>query len=88
MFRIARFLIWVVAVGASTACTIPPQPLHKGFADLSTGLYIREMLTRRLISRVLIVPPAGLVGNWEHEMRHLFNLSFRIVSGGDARASV
>src|SRR6266700_784258 len=52
-----------------------------------TGLYIREMLTRRLISRVLIVPPAGLVGNWEHEMRSLFNLSFRIVSGGDARMS-
>ena len=54
---------------------------------IMTGLYIREMLTRRLISHVLIVPPAGLVGNWEHEMRHLFNLSFRIVSGGDARAS-
>src|SRR5712692_10203313 len=54
---------------------------------IMTGLYIREMLTRRLISHVLIVPPAGLVGNSEHEMRHLFNLSFRIVSGGDARAS-
>src|SRR5947207_12283197 len=54
---------------------------------IMTGLYIREMLTRRLISRVLIVPPAGLVGNWEHEMRSLFNLSFRIVSGGDARTS-
>jgi superfamily II DNA or RNA helicase len=52
---------------------------------IMTGLYIREMLTRRLISRVLIVPPAGLVGNWEHELRSLFNLSFRIVSGADAR---
>ena len=50
-----------------------------------TGLYIREMLTRRLISRVLIVPPAGLVGNWEHEMRYLFNLSFTIVNGNDAK---
>src|SRR5256884_1990006 len=54
---------------------------------IMTGLYIREMLTRRLISRVLIVPPAGLVGNWEHEMRSLFNLAFCIVSGGDARTS-
>jgi len=54
---------------------------------IMTGIYIREMLTRRLISRVLIVPPAGLVGNWEHEMRHLFHLSFRIVSGSDARSS-
>ncbi len=52
---------------------------------IMTGLYIREMLTRRLISRVLIVPPAGLVGNWEHEMRHLFNLSFTIVNGNDAK---
>src|SRR2546421_6890807 len=53
---------------------------------IMTGLYIREMLTRRLISRVLIVPPAGLVGNWEHEVRSLFNLPFRIVSGSDVRA--
>ncbi len=52
---------------------------------IMTGLYIREMLTRRLISRVLIVPPAGLVGNWEHELQHLFNLSFSIVSGSDAK---
>ncbi len=53
---------------------------------IMTGLYIREMLTRRLITRVLIVPPAGLVGNWEHELRTLFNLPFRIVAGADARA--
>ena len=53
---------------------------------IMTGLYIREMLTRRLISRVLIVPPAGLVGNWEHEMRSLFNLPFRIITGSDARS--
>src|SRR5947209_10109795 len=52
---------------------------------IMTGLYIREMLTRRLISRVLIVPPAGLVGNWEHELQHLFNLSFAIVNGSDAK---
>jgi superfamily II DNA or RNA helicase len=53
---------------------------------IMTGLYIREILMRRLISRILIVPPAGLVGNWEHELRTLFNLSFRIVDGSDARA--
>ena len=52
---------------------------------IMTGLYIREMLSRRLIRRVLIVPPAGLVGNWEQEMRKLFRLSFRIVRGKDAR---
>ena len=32
---------------------------------IMAGLYIREMLARRLIRRVLIVAPAGLVGNWE-----------------------
>ncbi len=53
---------------------------------IMTGLYIREMLTRRLISRVLIVPPAGLVGNWEHEMRNLFNLPFRIITSNNARS--
>src|SRR5438477_3020104 len=40
---------------------------------IMTGLYVREMLARRLIRRVLIVPPAGLVGNWERELRLLFN---------------
>ena len=52
---------------------------------IMTGLYVREMSSRRLIRRILIVPPAGLVGNWEQEMRKLFRLSFRIVRGEDAR---
>jgi len=53
---------------------------------IMTGLYIREMLSRRLIRRVLIVPPAGLVGNWERELRMLFRLHFRIAAGSDTRA--
>jgi SNF2 family DNA or RNA helicase len=52
---------------------------------IMSGLYIREMLSRRLLHRVLIVPPAGLVGNWRRELLTLFNLPFRIVSGNDAR---
>ena len=52
---------------------------------IMAGLYVREMLARRLVRRVLVVPPAGLVGNWRREMRDLFNLSFEIVSGSDAR---
>ncbi|HEV2235029.1 MAG TPA: SNF2-related protein, partial [Ktedonobacterales bacterium] len=54
---------------------------------IMTGLYIREMLARRLIRRVLIVPPAGLVGNWRHELETLFSLPFAIVTGADARAA-
>ncbi len=50
-----------------------------------TGLYVREMLLRRLIKRVLIVPPAGLIGNWEREMRTLFRMPLRVVTGSDGR---
>ena len=52
---------------------------------IMSGLYIQEMLSRRLLSRILIVPPAGLVGNWRRELLTLFNLPFRIVTGTDAR---
>lgn len=52
---------------------------------IMTGLYVREMLSRRLLRRVLIVPPAGLIGNWQREMQVLFNLSFNVVAGADAR---
>ena len=53
---------------------------------IMTGLYVREMLSRRLLRRVLVAPPAGLVGNWEREMRTLFRLPFRIAGGAEARA--
>ncbi|XYI02068.1 helicase-related protein [Sorangium sp. So ce1128] len=52
---------------------------------IMSGLLIREMLSRRLIRRVLVVPPAGLVTNWKREMRSLFRLPFEIVAGADAR---
>src|SRR5215469_16782194 len=52
---------------------------------IMSGIYIREMLSRRLLSRVLIVPPAGLVGNWQQELQKLFDLPFRILTGADAR---
>ena len=54
---------------------------------IMSGLYMREMLSRRLIARILVVAPAGLVGNWQREMATLFNLPFKIVSGNDARQS-
>jgi superfamily II DNA or RNA helicase/transcriptional regulator with XRE-family HTH domain len=50
---------------------------------IMTGLYIREMLSRHLIRRVLVVPPAGLVGNWKREMARLFSLRFREITGAD-----
>ncbi len=61
---------------------------HDSGKIIMIGLYIREMLTRRLISRVLIVSPAGLAVNWEHEMHILFNFPFTIVAGIDARGAL
>ncbi|MBE0537365.1 MAG: DUF3883 domain-containing protein [Phycisphaerae bacterium] len=52
---------------------------------IMSGLYIREMKARRLIKRILIVPPAGLIGNWQRELATLFSLQFRIIAGADAR---
>jgi SNF2 family DNA or RNA helicase len=54
---------------------------------IMTGLYVREMLSRRLLRRILIVPPAGLIGNWQREMQVLFNLPFTVVAGADAKNS-
>ena len=51
---------------------------------IMTGLYIQELLLRRQVERVLIVPPAGLIGNWERELRVCFRLRFRILSSADA----
>ena len=72
---------------------LPQSPLRFLLADdagagktIMTGLYVREMLSRQLIHRVLIVPPAGLVGNWERELWNLFHLQFNIISGADARS--
>jgi superfamily II DNA or RNA helicase len=53
---------------------------------IMTGLYLREMRARRLLKRILIVPPAGLIGNWQRELRTLFDMDFRIVTGTDARS--
>jgi superfamily II DNA or RNA helicase/DNA-binding XRE family transcriptional regulator len=53
---------------------------------IMTGLYIREMLNRQLIRRVLIVPPAGLVGNWLSELKKFFSLEFTEINGSDCRA--
>ncbi|MYK20109.1 DUF3883 domain-containing protein [Candidatus Poribacteria bacterium] len=51
---------------------------------IMTGLYIQESLLRRQVERILIVPPAGLIGNWERELRVCFRLQFRMLSSADA----
>ncbi len=51
---------------------------------IMTGLYIQELLLRGQVERILVVPPAGLIGNWERELRLCFRLNFRILSSNDA----
>ena len=71
---------------------LPQDPLRFLLADdagagktIMAGLYLREMLLRGRVQRVLIVPPAGLVGNWKRELHTLFHLDFQIVAGRDTR---
>lgn len=52
---------------------------------IMAGLYLREMLSRRRLRRILVVPPAGLIGNWRSELAKFFRLDFRIVRGSDAK---
>ena len=54
---------------------------------IMSGLYIRESLARRRLRRVLIVPPAGLVGNWNRELRELFGLNFKVATSRDAASA-
>ncbi len=50
---------------------------------IMAGLVIREMLLRRMARRMLVVAPAGLVGNWQTELQRFFGLQFRIIAGRD-----
>ncbi|MBX9721392.1 MAG: DUF3883 domain-containing protein, partial [Candidatus Obscuribacterales bacterium] len=50
---------------------------------IMTGLYIREMINRGRIKRVIICSPAGLTWNWRRELKHFFDLDFTILRGAD-----
>ena len=69
---------------------LPQNPLRFLLADdagagktIMTGLYIREMVNRGRLSRILICCPAGLTWNWRRELRHFFDLDFKILRGSD-----
>lgn len=66
---------------------LPRQPLRYVLADdpgagktIMAGLYIRELLMRADVRRVLIVAPGGLVDQWQDEMFEKFGLMFTIFS--------
>jgi transcriptional regulator with XRE-family HTH domain len=48
-----------------------------------TGLYVRDMLIRGLIGRVIIIAPEITLGSWEHAMSTHFNLRFKLITNID-----
>ncbi len=50
---------------------------------IMAGLLILELLKRGRIKSVIIICPAGLTWNWRRELKHFFDLNFRILKGSD-----
>ena len=48
---------------------------------IEAGIYIKEMMARKLAERILIVVPATLVKQWQFEMQNKFNIEFTIYDG-------
>ncbi len=46
---------------------------------VETGMIIRELIVRGEAKRVLILCPAGLVKNWQNELRDCFRLAFEVL---------
>ncbi|MFH0991724.1 MAG: SNF2-related protein [bacterium] len=46
---------------------------------IEMGMILRELITRRESNRILIITPAGLIKNWQSELRDAFRLDFEIL---------
>lgn len=46
---------------------------------IEMGMILRELIARKEVNRILIVTPAGLVKNWQNELRDAFRLDFEIL---------
>jgi len=46
---------------------------------IETGMIIRELVARNEANRILIVAPAGLIKNWQNELRDAFRLFFEVL---------
>lgn len=53
---------------------------------IEAGLILRELKIRGLVLRVLVVAPAGLVLQWQSEMKSHFNEDFRLILPGSLSA--
>ncbi len=48
---------------------------------IEAGIYIKEMISRNLANRSLIIVPASLVNQWKFEMENKFNVEFSVYDG-------
>ena len=46
---------------------------------IETGMIIRELVSRGEAKRILIITPAGLIRNWQDELRDAFRLHFDVL---------
>lgn len=53
---------------------------------IEAGLILRELKIRGLVRRILVVAPAGLVLQWQSEMKTHFNEDFRLILPGSLAA--
>lgn len=53
---------------------------------IEAGLILRELKIRGLVRRILVVAPAGLVLQWQSEMKSHFNEDFRLILPGSLAA--
>ncbi len=53
---------------------------------IEAGLILRELKIRGLVRRILVVAPAGLVLQWQSEMKSHFNEDFRLILPGNLNA--
>lgn len=53
---------------------------------IEAGLILRELKIRGLVRRILVVAPAGLVLQWQSEMKSHFNEDFRLILSGSLSA--
>lgn len=46
---------------------------------IETGMLLRELIARREAERILIITPAGLIKQWQRELRECFGLHFSVL---------
>lgn len=54
---------------------------------IMAGLLIKELKTRGLVQRILIITPASLSFQWQRELKDKFRENFKVIRGGDLRAN-